>query len=275
MSYTPIAALPFKQGLQVSLRLLGAQPAPHAPSLMVLPTQAGPMAFEPSDRGFQARLAQPQNASLIAPVATRAGKFDATTGKWIRAFARHDSPEDLRELFLQLLQLPLEQQHGQDVHLDLDGHTDCGSTRLVYQYRDGANYKTAHSVVVEGRMSPLMARAILACCDADTDASFVPGQVGLPDLQDSFSGCDSYWDPDLDHPFHEVLAIELTREPANLVDSSDRPLTTHDLMERFLDVGLAGGWNDDYLPPFHAEMAQRYQRGRTEVSAGAAEGARP
>ena len=26
-----------------------------------------------------------------------------------------------------------------------------------------------------------------------------------------------------------------------------------------LDVGLAGGWNGDYLPPFHAEMARRYE----------------
>ena len=122
------------------------------------------------------------------------------------------------------------------------------NTRIVYQYRDADNYKAIHSVILPGTLDAAETNAIRA--NLDEYEFFIPGQVGLPDLQDSFQNCASYWHPEKDHPWHELLRIETTTSPASVTDT-----TARDFAARF----AATAWDSDYLPPFYETMRQRYE----------------
>lgn len=128
-------------------------------------------------------------------------------------------------------------------HVDLTG--SGVNTKIYLHYTDGANYKVGKTVVVHGRMSADDVRTVLASLDGGE--SFIPGQVGLPDLQDSFMDA-SEWNPEYDHVWHDLCEISYT----------DAPPT-----ENLGAVELAGAfsrvvWDDSYRPPFYDEMTERY-----------------
>jgi len=260
MSYQPIKAVRFKVALARAMTHLGAvtSDSPHYDS--VLCTRAGPMHCNILDTALCAWFQQPQDAQALL----KQGKFEAGTGKWSWHVRRPDDPEDAREVFLALSRLLPAVAEGR-VGIDLPERSPAHSnTRITYMYRDGANYKTSRAVVVAGALTPDQAAALLRCCEEAGD--FIPGQIGLPDLQDSFQGCESHWDPELDHPVHELTSIKLTTaQPTVLDPEAGQMLTTHDLVERFTDVVFAGGWDHEYLPEFHAQMAQRYERSMREA----------
>jgi len=77
---------------------------------------------------------------------------------------------------------------------------------------------------------------------------FIPGQVGLRDLQDSFGVNNAEWHEEYDHIWHELDAIEWTDKMPDQGLPSAR-----DVLERFRQVK----WDENYLPPFHAELAKR------------------
>jgi hypothetical protein len=125
------------------------------------------------------------------------------------------------------------------------------NTALSYLYRDGSNYKTANAVVFSGAASEEYLARLRRGLQPDGGdlGSFVPGQVGLKDLQDSFHGCESEWDPDRDHPFHEVTRVEV-------VDAA--PTDARSIAEFAREVErMAAEWDPGYLPPFHDVMARR------------------
>lgn len=128
--------------------------------------------------------------------------------------------------------------------IDLSG---AGANTVIdYGYRDGANYKTAGQAVLAGRISPSDAAAL--CRNLYDGEAFIPGQVGLQDLQDSFSGCESEWNPDFDHPYHELFKIKY---------SGATP--THSLSaDEFARQMMSATWDDEYKPPFYMTMESRY-----------------
>ena len=101
------------------------------------------------------------------------------------------------------------------------------NTRLSYLYRDADNYKQAMSVVFKGPLSLEQAERLVQALD-DEDG-FVPSAVGLPDLQEGMS---TPWDPEVDHPFHELDGLALTHEPA----------TQEETAAAFLETFIAQDW---------------------------------
>lgn len=119
------------------------------------------------------------------------------------------------------------------------------NTTLRYLYRDGDNYKISSSETFVGVLDEAMTQAFRAHLDLEGGGdigSFIPGQVGLADLQDKFLG-PTAWDPERDHPWHEVLAIEKT----------DQPATTSITVAEFLEQVLSTRWNAEWLPAFARE----------------------
>jgi len=98
------------------------------------------------------------------------------------------------------------------------------NTKIHYCYRDGANYKQAHQVTLAGHISHDDLTPHL-----DDNLFFIPGQVGLEDLQVRFrvyGPCPN----DDDHPWHELTRIEPTD------DEPDQTITATDLVQAFQRV---------------------------------------
>lgn len=92
------------------------------------------------------------------------------------------------------------------------------NTLISYVYRDGNNYKQGEFLVVPGEMDK---NAVFDCCDEGE--YFIPGQVGLPELQPQMTSFPSA----ADHVWHELEDIELTEEEPNA------KMTAEDLEKRF------------------------------------------
>lgn len=118
------------------------------------------------------------------------------------------------------------------------------NTKITYMYRDGSNYKVGHSVVLAGRFD---CNDVAAFLGALSEGSLVPGQVGLKDLQDSFEGCESEWDPELDHPFHKIEEIAATS------DAPSETLTAAEFVKKVCDVE----WDYEWEPAFIGVMQGR------------------
>lgn len=96
------------------------------------------------------------------------------------------------------------------------------NTKIEYMYRDASNYKAFRNEVLEGVLTPKQITEIKQAAAPD---GFIPSQVGLDNLQgelmsyDSGCGSDDY-DPfgadGDDHVWHELDAIERTKEPVTL-----------------------------------------------------------
>lgn len=117
------------------------------------------------------------------------------------------------------------------------------NTRITYQYRDGGNNKVFSYVVLAGDICEsgldMMRERAALDMDASTEfGDFIPGQIGLPDLQDSFVG-GAEWDAELDHPFHEILNIEPTTETpcGHSIDA-----------EGFAHFVSTTVWDHDFIP---------------------------
>lgn len=163
------------------------------------------------------------------------------------------------------------------------------NTRILYEYRDGSNNKARHEVILPGTLDDAdQARLIAALERGASDSGlggFIPGQVGLRDLQNAFyegpirvaraaaevsdaasdiekaqarqfadlatsmSATPAIWWPE-DGPWHEVFEIGVTSAGPTV----DMPIEA--LVSRMVDIT----WDESYLPPFHAEMLANYER---------------
>lgn len=86
------------------------------------------------------------------------------------------------------------------------------NTLINYMYRDASNYKKTNVAVLRGRIS--LEQIGLIQSSLDDDEFFIPGQVGLKDLQGEFEHGGG-WDEDDDHVWHTISLIEYTDQPAN------------------------------------------------------------
>jgi hypothetical protein len=167
------------------------------------------------------------------------------------------------------------------------------NTSFEYVYRDGDNYKVSGVAVFAGEVDLEMRDTILRnAVDPEPDGygSFIPGQVGLPDLQDQFHKAEIRmidailasteavagpmkneipaeeisryralredlaavklrWNPETDHPFHEITDIRLT----DASPTDPRPVAW------FAAQMAAAVWDPAYLPPFHAELLANHE----------------
>jgi hypothetical protein len=117
---------------------------------------------------------------------------------------------------------------------------------LHYLYVDADNYKAAGAVTLVNDVTMDQRAEILALCEEE----FIPGQVGLPDLQNQFNGGLTYWDEDSDHPYHLITAIE-----DGLGDPSADAQRASEIFARIMACAEQG-WDDSYRPPFYDQMVE-------------------
>lgn len=192
--------------------------------------------------------------------------FNPHSGKWNfhPLPARVASGEALvayaREL-LKFVQLP---EAAHDFEEENVGRTTArpglvhgGNTRVSYQYRDADNYKVGRDVVFFGKISPWDLKLIALCLDEGE--YFIPGAVGIADLQDSFES-PSRWDPERDGPYHQITGIELTDdEPTDELARSIGDFADHMAEHGLLGLASKSGWDEAYKPSFYPEMRDRYR----------------
>lgn len=77
------------------------------------------------------------------------------------------------------------------------------NTRLVYMYRDGANYKAQRTVFYSGVLTAEQ-RALIEST-LESGENFIPHDVGLAELQEQLA---SFPDPEDDHVWHELVGLE-------------------------------------------------------------------
>ena len=109
----------------------------------------------------------------------------------------------------ELARLADAQSRFPEIHIDVESFGRLNTnpnamTKIEYEYRDGANYKAHGSAVLAGAATADQVDAILN--GLDDEGGFIPGQVGLSDLQTTLAGG---WKDEVDHPFHEISSIEL------------------------------------------------------------------
>lgn len=165
------------------------------------------------------------------------------------------------------------------------------NTLFTYMYRDGDNYKQINAVVFAGEANENLRQRIMAAAspsffsiDEPTDNLFIPGLVGLPDLQNRFGSTEAklldamapdmtdamkatleglvdrarlekpQWNDERDHIWHEIIGIEpVEAEP-----------TVEISIEAFTAAMESATWSESYRPPFYDEMAANFEEAQRE-----------
>jgi len=144
-------------------------------------------------------------------------------------FATNDEVDGLRDIV-------------QD-QINRESEVPMQNTKVSYLYRDGGNNKISRDVVIAGAMTSSQIAMFWEKCDREIDdhPSFVPGQIGLPDLQAGDEG--KYpWIEDIDHPWHILQAIEHTDEEPTI------RLSAEDLASELEEIEKVEGWDRDHRP---------------------------
>lgn len=183
--------------------------------------------------------------------------------------------------------------------------SETRNTKITYLYRDGSNNKIDASVIFSGAITlaerDRLVNAMLPAHDDDLFGTIIPGQVGLPDLQDQFGRREiaileallapqagpvnttidaeqraryetlleeararkPQWLEDDDHIFHEVTDIGLTE---------GSPTDPRSIQVFISDVEKVT-WDETWRPAFHAEMVENRRaalecEGESEIENG-------
>jgi len=108
------------------------------------------------------------------------------------------------------------------------------NTKLEYMYRDADNYKESETVIFSGKLTRVQIKNIFGNCEGDN--TFIPQQVGLEPLYPRLQRFDSK-DWDVDHPWHELLSIEPTKEEPT------SEVTATEFYQKFMNVDK---WDDSF-----------------------------
>lgn len=178
--------------------------------------------------------------------------------------------------------------------------SETRNTKFTYLYRDGSNYKVDASVIFSGAITlgdrDRLLGGMMTPADEDLWGVIIPGQVGLPDLQNRFgekevvmlealltpqegpvrTAIDAaereryetllaemrarkpQWREDDDHVFHEVTDITLTEEA---------PTDPRSILEFIAEVERVT-WDEDWRPSFYEEMIANYEAAVAGVQEG-------
>lgn len=263
----------FKAACEAMLRRLGATAGTYHD--LVIPTVVGPLQCTP----YADWLACAFDDVQAARARVGHGTLNPFSGKWNWMYDK-PGPQDLVHLYEQVSRVVVPQgevgamlnRYAKELQA-LDSRCDI-NTRLTYMYRDADNYKVGAEVVFEGRyrLAEDLAPMLLALDSSVGTPSFVPGQVGLKDLQDRFQGCESRWDPERDHPWHEVTGLEPVLA-AQAAPTDERSI--FQFGRDVIRVCVAEGWSDAYLPPSYPAMKARQDRYDKEQQAQEAVSADP
>ncbi len=124
------------------------------------------------------------------------------------------------------------------------------NTKIEYMYRDADNYKVSASAIFFGEITEFEMAQVKT--SLNEDGCFIPGQVGIADLQDRFATSEpNRWDPDRDHIWHEFETFSLTEEAPNT------DLTVTEFVSNMKEA--AGHWDEEHEPIFKEEMDENYR----------------
>ena len=118
------------------------------------------------------------------------------------------------------------------------------NTKITFMYRDGSNYKQTKEVTFSGVVGATedLNVLIFSCDTSDGNNYFIPGQVDLEDLQGTMGG--GQWDPDIDHPWHQIIAITPVLESES---SSNDERSIDDFIDAMSSFAISG-WNENHKP---------------------------
>lgn len=261
----------FADQTRVMFERLGAEALPGESSAWRLATHLGSLTC----KVFAEK--EPWIAGQFADVAAAKRHFGVTSGALGPNFNPHSgkwnfhplpaqvsSSEALVAYARELLKFVKLPEVAHDFEEEIVGTTSArrglvhgGNTRVSYQYRDADNYKVGLDVVFSGEISPWDLKLIALCLQEGE--YFIPGAVGLADLQDSF-GHPSHWDPERDHPHHQITGIGLTDdEPTDELARSIGDFADHMAEHGLLGLASESGWDEAYKPYFYPEMRDRHR----------------
>jgi hypothetical protein len=113
---------------------------------------------------------------------------------------------------------------------------------LHYMYRDAGNWKTSGVVLLAGPLSAADQDRIFG--SLDSGLLFVAEQVGIPPLQRKHQEEYGAADADLDHAFHELIALRPASDSE--IAEADMRLCSATTAAAFATV--AGRWDCTYSP---------------------------
>jgi hypothetical protein len=242
----------FQRVLRGLLTAMGALPTGEPAYESRFMTRAGKLLCQPQEDWLATRFENPGAARAIIP----GGNLNPHSGKWNWHSAnKKPGMAELKEVASLLAEVLVERNELKECGFDLGStaRPEQGNIKISYMYRDADNYKAHGEVVLAGRMSEGDMKIILAVCSNHGGRFFIPGMVGLDDLQKSFNGGESEWHDDRDHPWHTFTGIEPTEEECTHVDG----LASNQLVDKFLRVAINRGWDESYKPESYDEMRKR------------------
>ncbi len=127
------------------------------------------------------------------------------------------------------------------------------NTALTIQYRDGANYKTRSTIVLEGRLTPDLFQRLKA--SLDEGEYFVPQQIGLKNPALNFLEHDGFPNADLDHGWCELEEAESDFSDLYPSCLTDSPATSGITVEAFVKACESTSWDPDAELKRLAEIA--------------------
>ena len=241
---------PFQVAIERIVDRLGCVPDPSYGRR--LETIAGPLHISPYDTWVATRFEDVARAkSLISQ-----GTLNPYSGKW----NWHFSPSELKDpqacarvIFHALTGVlpdherfePMQSVNGEPYDPDKPY-----SVVLTYGYEGRLGEKECKRVVFQPNWPNYLfgTRALIHAANLQKDgAFFVPGQVGLEDLQSKLPSND----PQQDTPFHEIASVQFTQDEPPTEDVS-----FNEFLNRCVDVALSKkGWNEKHRPsPVLAEQ---------------------
>ena len=136
------------------------------------------------------------------------GAIVGGAGAWVdKGVVTHVNTDGKAGACMDLREARLVSADGRTV-IEVD--SDAGATEIEYVYQDADNYKAHDTVVLEGGLDVASLAELLSGLHG-TEAWFVPGMVGLPDLQDRLPGV---WDEARDTVMHGFVGAKAsTAEP--------------------------------------------------------------
>lgn len=237
----------FKTAASSLLFAMGARPALPGERLPFgyeakLDTHAGRMLLTVHEDWVAAYL---MNLEL-AKQRVKNGFLNKHSGKWNWHFTSPTefSVQDLARNFAEVL---VDEDELDELEIFSAGGPN---TEFHYGYVDGSNHKSWGREVLPGRFSVPDAKVIFALTSSGPGRrrtfEFVPGQVGLSDLQGQDA---SMWIDGIDHAMHGIYSLKGT-----VAQPTFEAPSASDLVGEFVAVASTGGWDEEHKPAGYEEM---------------------